>query len=214
MSFENWWAKSDQGDHAMACARFGDCILDEVQKGAKELEGRWKSDTRKWNALIDKTVKGGFLGLGTPLMDRNWLAHLIFNQKEWPSGLSKEEKQLLKLANAISGYHPVKQYGYAPGEKKPVPVESGDSLEVLRKFIKLFQETIVESMLRSYAKVSDKYAKIIQPLCEQEYSEPCSLDEARNMFNGDMQRTYKVKTLDVDPPTYRVLLPFWDWATT
>ena len=215
MSFENWWAKSDQGEHAMACARFGDCIFDEVQKGAGELNARWKTDTRKWNVLIDKVVKGGFLGLGSPLMDRNWLSHVIFNQREWPSGLSKEEKQLLKLASAISGYHPAKQYGYAPGEKKPEAAASNESLtlEVLRKFVKKFRETIVESMLRSYEQVSDKYAKIIQPLCEQEYSEPCDLAESSGMFQGDMQRAYKIKSLDVDPPTYRVLLPFWDWMS-
>ena len=63
-------------DHALACALYGDCIFDEVLKGATELERKWKGHVRVWDGVFAEAVRTGFLGWGKPLVSPQWLPTL------------------------------------------------------------------------------------------------------------------------------------------
>jgi len=215
MPLNNQWF-NDQEDHALACARYGDCIFDVVQGGAADLEAQWSRLSQSWNKLIDKAVQGRFLGLGAPIVDRRWLSFVLFQPSRlWPSGLSKEETQLLKLAKAVVAYYPMYAQGIERGTATDAErVESNEAtLAALKKFAALFKRQIGLPMWKAYNSVSDLKAKEIAPLCKATYGEECSYAEARGMFQGDLERGWKLKTLEVAPPTYRVFPYFLSWIS-
>jgi hypothetical protein len=210
-----------QSAHALAVARYGDRIFDEVQKGAKELENAWEKQTRKWNKLIDKAVRGKWLGLGPPIVDRRWLSHVLFQPtRVWPNKLSEEEVQLLELAKAASSYHPLHAQGVVVDTirgdtRAPKRIESdAATLKVLQKYASLFKRDIAMPMWRSYNKVSDEYTDRVKVLCDEKYDEPCTTREAEKIFKGDLQRGWKMKTLDVSPDTYRTFPAFITWIVS
>jgi hypothetical protein len=213
MSTVDQWLK-EQEDHAVACALYGDCIYDVVQEGAKNLETRWAAVSRKWEALVDKAVKTGFMGWGPPLVDRRWLIQALFYPKLWPRGLTTEEKNLLHLMIAAASYHRLYARGVTREEMEPEAVEADDrTLAALKKLAELFKSQIAIPMWKEYQTVSEDYARKIQPMCNEQYDEPCTLSDAQNIFKGDLRRGWKARTLDVDPPTYRVMGPFLNYIT-
>jgi len=208
-------------DHGMACALYGDCIYDVVQEGAKLLETKWKSRTSSWDSLIDKAVKTGFMGWGAPLVDRKWLSFVLFEgPRYWPSSLTADERQALKLAVAVSGFHRRYSKGVKIDRKRGI-TDDPDKIEedqerttaALRKYAELFKSKIGIPMWKDYQSVTKMYGSKIKPLCDEKYGEPCSDAEAENIFQGDLERGLKMKTLDVDPPTYRVLPVFIRWVS-
>ena len=204
-----------KNEHAMACAIYGDCLYDKVQEGAKALETKWAARAKIWDDLIDKAVKTGFLGWGAPLVSREWLSHMLLRvpMVQWPTGLSEEEKQLLFLAQAVTTY----AKRYTRGIKSdPLEVGSEDeqrTLAALKQYASLIKSHIAIPMFKDYEAVSAAYGALLQPLCTEKYDEPCSLVEAVNLFKGDLRRGFKVKTLDVDPSTFRVLPAFLAWIS-
>ncbi len=205
-----------QTNQSLACVVYGDCIFDVVEKGAKVLEKKWKRIAKPWNRLIDKAVRGRFFGLGSPTVDRRWLAWLIYQPvKRWPSQLTKEEVQILELVVAVSAYHP--DYSEKVDRKSgitsdPERLESSeDSLAAMRQYAQLVKAQIAMPMWRAYENISKDVAQDIIPLCKTVYGESCSESEAKNMFKGDLQRAWKMRTLGVGPPTYTTFPKFIAW---
>jgi len=200
-------------DHAMACVTFGDCIYDVVQEGAKELQAKWVGRARMWNALIDKAVKTGFLGWGTPLVNRQYLSYVLFQPRRmWPHGLSTKEQQILAFAVSAAPLSPT--YTRVDKLRGNTDVPDIDEMGVenearllaaVQKYARLYEKNIFNPMWDDYDEVADTYGKKIQPLCAAKYNEPCSLLEARGMFNADLANGVKAKTLDVDPSMYRLV---------
>lgn len=206
---EKW--TQNQDDRVLSCARSGDCIFQEVQKGTSELEASWKKIAPLWNTLIGKAVQGGFLGWGAPLIEPEWLEWVLFQPALWPPGLTPEEIQLLRIAKALEEFSP--SYGKGRVEKSgefPVNLR----LAVLRKYAALTKKKIVLPMWGSYLEVTERAGKRIAPLCSTVYGESCDTREAENIFQGDLERGWKLKVLEASPPFYRVFPYFLDWAVT
>jgi hypothetical protein len=208
----------NQTDHALACVLYGDCVYDVVQEGAQSLETKWKAKTRGWDGLIDKAVKTGFMGWGPPLVDRKWLSHVLFKGvRAWPTELTAEERKLLKLAVSTSAFHRLYDKGVKFDRSRDIPTGEGErddrTLAALRKYAELFKRQIALPMWKEFDQVADEYGRKIQPLCAERYGEACSKTEAVNIFKGDVYRGMAAKTLDVDPPMYRVLPRFLEWIS-
>lgn len=199
-------------DHALACALYGDCIYDVVQEGAQALQSRWESDAKSWDSLLDEAVKSGILGWGR-LVSRDWLSAVMFRPREWPKGLTEEEKKILRLAAGVSGFNRRYNQGPAPARDPDLGSKEGEAqtLEALKRYTDLFKKRVAIPMYRSYDEVSNTYGRRIQPLCEENYQERCSVQESIDIFKGDLRRGHKVKTLDVKGATYLALSRFWDW---
>jgi len=205
-------------DHAMACVTFGDCIYDVVQEGAKELQAQWIARARKWNALIDQAVKTGFLGWGTPLVNRKYLSYVLFQPRRmWPHGLSSKELKTLAFAVSAAPLSPT--YTRVDKLRGNTDVPDIDDmgaenearlLAAMQKYARLYEKHIFNLMWDDYSEVADTYAKKIQPLCAAKYGEQCSLTDARNMFNADLENGVRAKTLDVDTTMYRLIPLFRD----
>jgi hypothetical protein len=195
----------------MACVQYGDCIYEVVQEGVKDLQTKWTARTRIWDNLIAQAVRTGFMGWGPPLVDQNWLRYVLFQPRRlWPSGLTKREVQMLELAKAASGLNRLHTKGI--GRKDLDQAETAEAedrtLAALRKYAQLFDRKVFDSMWADYEKVSKAYGRKIGPLCEERYQEPCSAQDAVNIFQGDIERGLKAKTLDVRVPTYHVFRKF------
>jgi hypothetical protein len=200
-------------EHAMACVQYGDCIYDVVQEGAKSLETKWTSRTRIWEDLIDKAVRTGFMGWGAPLVDRKWLKHVLFlPRSQWPRGLTKREVQMLDLASAAAMMQ--RQFDtqidpFRGLRENPDQAEAEDrTLAALKKYAALFDRQVFDKMWADYDQVSEDYGRKILPLCEQRYQEPCTLQDAINIFKGDLRRGMKAKTIDLKVRTYQALREF------
>tara|TARA_R110000824_G_scaffold36257_2_gene112841 strand:+ start:157 stop:804 length:648 start_codon:yes stop_codon:yes gene_type:complete len=205
--------------HAMACAIHGDCLFDEGQKYVKKLEEKWKLLARPWNQLLDKAVKSGFLGFGGPMVDRKWLSFVLFQpERMWPSGLSAQEIKILRLAKAASAYFPLHAQGVAPnmGSASTAPSqveEEAKTLKSMQQYAKLVKKQVAFPMWKAYQTVSMQAGRGLRGLCESTYGEPCSIQEASAMFQGDMERGLKAKTLSASPATYEVLPMFLGWIS-
>ena len=202
-------------EHAMACAIYGDCIFDVVQEGASDLEAQWKKLAKPWKTLLDKSVRGRFFGFGAPLLDRNWLMYVLFQPtRSWPKGLSLDEVEVLELARTAASYHPLYEQGLGRAETQAQEPGSDEAtLKAMKQFASLFRRKVALPMWKAYNNTSDKMGRKIIPLCESNYEEPCSLPEAREMFQGDLERGLKVKSLNVSPTTYQVLPKFLSWIS-
>jgi len=202
------------------CALNGDCIYDVVQDGALEIEKEWEKIAKPWNLLIDKAVKGRFMGLGSPVVDRRWLSYVLFQPtRVWPSRLSDDEKQLLELARAAAMYHSLADQGVEVDTIRgdttaPDKIESdAATLKAMQKYAALIKQHIALPMYRVYDQVAQEKAKEIMPMCQAVYGESCSEKEAIGIFKGDLQRGWKLSTLMVSPTTERVLRPFLKWIS-
>lgn len=213
MSTEKWLA--GQSDHAVACAVYGDCIYDEVQDGAKTLEGRWKKSTQKWDGLIDKAVKTGFMGWGSHLVDRKWLSWMLFHENQWPSELTQKERNLLRLMVATTGFNRLYSQGVKVDRSKGITTDPEraeaheQTVTAMKKLAELYRREIAIPMWKQYHAVTATYGGKIQPLCDERYGESCSESDAKDIFKGDLRRGWKAKTLDVGPPMYRALPHFF-----
>jgi len=209
---KEWFEKQDE--HSLSCARFGDCIFDEVQKGAAQLEEVWSDLAKPWRILAVKAVKGKLFGFFPQISSPGWLLHVVFHKELWPHGLSKDEVELLHLVKAVSAYHPshATQQSGDPG-----PLEKSDAdatLLALRNYAALFRREIALPMWESFQKIAQKAGVGISPLCQTKYGENCSQEDAEDIFTGDLQRGWKLNTLEWSPATYHVFPLFIRWATS
>lgn len=202
-------------EHALACALYGDCIYDVVQEGASDLEKQWKALTKPWKALLEKSVRGRFFGFGAPVVDSKWLLYVLHQPtRMWPKGLGLDEIEVLELARAATGYNSLANQGLGRSDVSPTdPATNEQTLQGLRKFSTLFRRKVALPMWKAYNDISDKKARQIMPMCEATYGESCSLPEAREMFQGDLERGLKVKSLNVGPTTYQVLPKLLSWIS-
>ena len=204
-----------QSDHALACARYGDCIFTVVQEGAADIQDAWARAARPWSRLIDKAVRGKVFGLMPPLTDRKWLMYVLLMQSpsRWPSGLSKEEVELLKMARVVSQYYPLAVQDVPGGSVGAQPDTEEATLKALKSYAALFKKDIALSMWKTYVQVAAARAAEIMPLCDTVYKEPCSLREAEQMFKGDLERGWKMDSVGFSPASEKVFPLFIDWVT-
>lgn len=203
----------DIEDHGMACVMYGDCIYDVVQEGAKDLQTKWTATCRKWDSLVDKAVKTGFLGWGSPLVGRDWLTHMLLQPpRVWPRGLTKKEVAILKLSAEAAQLAKKAQNVPNPLPRTLSPEDSAKTLAAMKKFAALFDKQIGQPMLDDYWDVSTAYGKQIEPLCAEKYNEPCSPSEAVDIFRGDIERGLRAKTLDVRTPMYWAFPRFLEYT--
>lgn len=196
--------------HAMACARYGDCLFDAGQEYVQKLEDRWKDLSRPWRGLLARSL-GGFLGFGQEIDTETLHALLFRSERHWPEGLTKSEKQVLRLARAVSAYHPGPDGLHPP---RPVQMVGEDvALRALRRYAKLFEKTIALPMWTAYEDVRAQAGDGLQGLCEQAYAEPCSAAEAASMWAGDLERGLTFSTIEASPATYTVLPRFLQWVS-
>lgn len=205
----------EQSDHALACAKYGDCIFDEVQNGASELEAAWVKASSDWYRLLLSSTRG-FLGL-REISDPRWLYFVLFRpEKFWPRDLTQEERALLRLAASLSDFHPSGQKvdrGMGITNDPDRAASYDETLEAMKRYASLFKTKIALPMYKEYQRIAEEYAPKIQTLCDSVYGEPCSKEEAKNMFKGDLQRGWKMNSLDVTPPMSRVFPLFMDWIS-
>ena len=195
-------------DYALACAKYGDCIFDEVQKGALRLEKEWENATRTWPRLIDKAAKKGFLGLGKGA-GATWLNFVLFQpHQRWPAGLSPEHVKILRLTKAFENFHPS---GRKDGSFPKEDPSDEETLEMMQKLALLVKKGILRSMWRSYESVSESSAAAIMPLCGAQFGEACSKEEAKGIFRGDLLRGWKMGSLDTGQGFSKVYPRFKDW---
>ena len=195
-------------EHTRSCVLWGDCIFDVVQKHTKNLEREWVKLSRPWWTLTSKAIQSGFLGMGDALVGRNWLVEILFDPpRRWPPGLNPEQQKLLKLAIMVSAYFPL--YDQGESGTPQVPEESPDlTRQALANYAVLFKKKIFHPMWDAYLEATEEAAKELAPLCKDVYGESCTLQEAKLIFQGDLERALKEKTLDVSPKTYKVMPKF------
>lgn len=208
------WAKTQNYTDVF----WGDKIFDVTQLGAKKLEASWEKIANPWNTLIDKSVQTGFLGWGAPIVDRRWLSFKLFGlEKFWPKGLTKKERLLLRLAKAVSFYYPLfeqgvitdRKWGLTQDPEKTEPEEA--TLAAMKSYAAKFEAKIAGPMWTSFDKISDEMAPLVSEACREVYAEPCDFQEARGMFQGDLDRAWKIETLGVSHITYKVYGLFNDY---
>lgn len=191
---------------------WGDEIFEVVKLGAQRLESSWIQKASNWERLIPKAVKRGFLGFGEPVVRPEWLRLLIFLQeKNLPSGLTSKEKLILKLVQAVSRYFPKDEslsetlsFRSSPKSHELSPEDPAKSLQALKRFILLYEQEVVNGMWDAFSEESKRAAPKIMKACAKVYGEPCGLQEAREIFYGDMDRAWKIKTLKMSHITYKV----------
>ena len=154
-------------DYALACAKYGDCIFDEVQKGAVKLEEAWSKATRSWPRLVDKAAKKGFLGLGRGV-GATWLNFILFQpHQRWPAGLSAEHTKILQFTKSLDSLH-------SSGRREDFPTKNPsdeETLEAMQKLALIIKKEILRPMWRSYESISEDAAKSIAPLCKAQFEE-------------------------------------------
>lgn len=210
----NAWFES-QEEHSLACAKFGDCIFDVVQEGASALEISWKGHAKSWVKLVDKAIQGAFFGFLPPIVPREWFLYVLFRpERLWPKALTVEERILLELAKAASDYHPLHDQSTKPAKDEKYEIgDDGSTLVALQTYAQLVKRNIAIPMWKSYVETSKAYGARIAPLCDSTYGEPCTNLEGENIFKGDLQRGWKLNTLDWSPPTRRVFPVFLSWIS-
>jgi hypothetical protein len=192
---------------------WGDEIFEVVKVGAQRLEASWENLASSWERLIDKSVQRGFLGFGEPLVQPEWLRHMIFeHEKLWPPGLTKKEKLLLRLAQAVSRYFPGEDLSLSDvlslrsvaGKKLVAPQNSDLTLQAMQSYARIFEQKVALPMWEAFSAESKRAAPKIMQACKKVYGETCGMQEAREMFYGDMDRAWKIKTLKISHVTYKV----------
>lgn len=206
----------NQSEHALACAKYGDCIFEEVQSGAQELQKAWEINAKPWYVLMDKAVQGSMFGLFSPIMPKDWLIYTLFRpDRFWPKGLSPKEKELLELGKMVSAYYPMHEQGVTPTKRLVPSDESGAvTLLAMQNYADLVKKTIAIPMWRSYSLVSKKYGMRITPMCKSVYGEDCTPEEGIGIFQGDLERGWKMETLSWDSASYQVFPVFVRWASS
>lgn len=204
------WAKNQNFSDVF----WGDAIFDITKIGAQKIETSWESLTKPWSKIIDKSVQTGFMGWGAPIVDRRWLSFVLFGvEKNWPKGLTKKEKALLRLAKAISRYNTTEQKGWTVAEGLENIESEEATLAAMKSFAAKFEAGIASPMWTSFDEISDEMAPLIMRACGEVYSEPCTLSESRGMFQGDLDRAWKFETLKWSHITYKVYGLFIDYTT-
>jgi hypothetical protein len=209
-----------QSEHALAVAKYGDIIFDIVQEGAQDLQSKWQADARDWNDLIDRAVQGSLLDrLFRDPLDRDWLSQTLFKPtRQWPSGLTNAEVQILELVRAASALHPLHAQGVKVDkllnpDDPDYGLQEAALVKAMKKYSGLVYKNITIPMWKSYDAAAKNAARKIAPMCEEVYGETCSQDEAVLMFKGDLQRGWKMKTLKMDPSMYQVFPKFLSWIS-
>jgi hypothetical protein len=199
----------DQSEHALACALSGDCIYDVVEKHAQNMESSWKSLASGWQGLVRKASRKAW-GLFERVSEE-WLLHTLLSRpvRKWPRGLGREQVVILRILREAAQYNAGSSgRGRAPSES-PSPELALEAFQVLSS---LTFKSLAVPMWGEYNQTSQKAAREIAPLCAETYGEPCTLGEAELMFQGDLERGWRMKTLDVSSPTYRVFPEFLAWV--
>lgn len=202
-------------DHGLACAKYGDCIFNEVQEGAQDLENAWTKRAGFFSEILQASAKTGIFGLGKQI-DLKWLHHVIFGpKKNWPSGLTLDDRLILELARANSGYLSGPSLGVTVDPLSGYDAsfqKAGEeaTLSALRKFSKLYRKDVLLPMWGDYEHIAVETAKRIAPLCLITYGESCTPTEAIGMFKGDLQRGWKVRSLGFSAASYHVFPAFMD----
>ena len=187
---------------------WGDAIFEVVQKGAKLIEAEWSKIAAPFDRVLEKSVQT-FFGWGEPITPPQVLRKFLFGlPKYWPKGLTPKERQLLKLAVAVSHYNP--KYDPDPPQVALPPEEK--VLEALRSFAAEFEEKIAFPMWKAYYRIAESLVPQIQEACGRVYTEPCSREDSLGFFLGDFARAWKVESLKVTSVTYRVFGVFDDYV--
>lgn len=204
------WAKKQNYSDVF----WGDAIFEITKIGANRLENSWVNLAKPWDRLFDKAVQTGFMGWGAPIVDRRWLSYTFFGtEKYWPKGLTKKEKSLLRLAKAVSAYHPRDKGGWtvSQGIEGAEPEEA--TLAAMKSYAEKFEAVIASPMWTVFDDIGDGMAPLIMNACGEVYSEPCTTEESRGMFYGDLQRAWKFETLKWSHITYKVFGLFVDYTS-
>ncbi len=208
-----WEAKQDFTDVLR-----DDAIYKITELGSKRLEVAWVDISKSWNKLIAKSVETGFMGWGAPIVDRRWLTYTLFDhERNWPKGLTTKERLLLRLAIAVSFYYPLaaqgvytdRKWGITQDPENTEPEEA--TLAALKSYAAKFEKSIAEPMWAAFDKVSDDMAPLVSEACKEVYAEPCSFAEARGMFQGDLDRGWKLESLPFSSNSYKVYGLFNDY---
>jgi len=148
-------------------------------------------------------------GLGTPLVDVEWLLEVLFSPpRTWPMGLTEDEIEILKIATAVAQY-----VSFGARGAQATPGSDENTLLAMKKLAALFRKNIAVPMYREYDKGVQRAGARIAPLCPDLYDESCTVEDAKGIFQGDMQRGWRASTLRVRPETQKVLPLFWDWLS-
>lgn len=214
---ESYW--TDESDHALTCALYGDCVFDTVKEGAADLESMWENQARPFGKILRAAAKTGIFGLGAEL-DTRWLKKVMFGPvSSWPSGLTPKERQVLILARSTTGWLSNSDLGDTVDSLKGFDTtfkrdSEEDTLHALKKFSELYVKNVANLMWDTYDLVSSRYGRRLVPMCQEKYQEKCTEAEGVQMFRGDLARGWKLKTLPFSAVTNNVFANFIDWSSS
>jgi hypothetical protein len=198
----------DYSDHALACTVYGDCIYDEVQEGVKLLEAAWKRDLQKYPQVLAQSTKGRGWFFPRPIVTPDWLRFMLFQpERLWPLKLKPEQREMLHLMKATSALAP-RIRSTPDGEL----YDEEQTLQAMKQLAENFQKQVAMPMWQSYERVSQVMGRKLLPLCEERYGE-CTRAEAEQIFQGDLERGLRLKTLNGSPQMLQVLPKFLEWIS-
>lgn len=190
-----------------------DAIHKKVATGLKDLESQWKKLAGPADAVVQgkrpwwKRLFGGSLKTAHKYVINGLYAPV----SQWPSGLNKEEKAALRLVRRL------RQYGPSP----LVPMTNQDAVDApsedeMREAFKMLAKDAIPIARKAedaFHKMLDTVGKIIEPLCQEIYDEPCVRGEGAEIALADIRALVKMDRFrGISPPGVRVLRDFWDIA--
>jgi hypothetical protein len=197
----------EQSQYALMCAVEGDCIFRVVDKWSLVLGGRIEKIGMTVPKVLGSVTRGPWFGLAPPRVKASWLAALLVSEKNWPPELTRKERALLHLAVRCFDLT-----GKRPPASVEAPAGREESVRALRAFAAAVEKSIAIPIWRALDQTAKEAAREIAPLCESTLGEKCSLGEAAEIFEGDLERGLKVRSLEIPLIPSRILLAFLSWV--
>jgi hypothetical protein len=186
---------------------------DEIHKLTQAGLKDWEDGVRSRLAPIAKDIVSGQRSWWRKLLEGGWKGTidpeivrsiLYGSPKKWPSGLSKEEKNALRILRLT---RPLAMSQYKPTGRLPTPPEDAVTF-AFKMMAKDSKREVLNPMWKLYNKVAAKVGRRIEPLCESIYSEPCERGEGVELFLADVTDAAKINRLSVSGDTVPLLRAF------
>lgn len=178
-------------------------------KGALEIEKSIKKRVRPWVRLLKRSVRTGLFGLGTPIVSWEYLFSRLFNERLWPSGLSRSEILTLRTAKRMATYVDLPS---VYSDSLDASVSEKDALKALKRFADVFSKKVLEPVFSDVIAIQVQAGREIEKVCPQVYGRECSTDrEAERMFWGALSRGWALRCIPwKNYEQTRILYPYLD----
>jgi len=187
-----------------------DVVHRRVQKGVKDLVDR------KWSRMApvaDKIARGQRswwkrLFIGSPEVDPKWLTHALYRPRDWPPGLTQEEKDKLAVLRRLRDMG-----NYRTKPLKPEDLDNAPTRDQILDALKMMVLDFGPTLSRIWSSYNDMLYRVgseIEPLCEQAYDEPCYKGEGAGLVAGDVDLALRINAFRgvISPGGNKLLMDF------